>query len=242
MAIPAEISYWKLDETSGTTLVDSTGSNNGTLAGSSSLGQSPVFDDGGTSVAFTGGYANLPFTGNTLPATINFWMANPPLSGNYQGIIGCDNTQAVLYSHTGKLFLYISAGLNDLTDIVLDNDPHMVTMVFKGTGAVGDDYRVEVYYDGVYVTERNLQANINLNSFYLAANFAGSETGDVTLDEIKAWDVALTSSQVAELFSGIGSTSSISIGVSSTNQFAETVHIKPVDAISATNLSSTWEG
>jgi YD repeat-containing protein len=72
------VSYWRMGESSGTTLVDATGNNNATTIGAPSLGAlGALFGDSDTSVSFNGttdaASANLNLTG-TSQLTVEFWL------------------------------------------------------------------------------------------------------------------------------------------------------------------------
>ena len=66
------VSYWKLDETSGTTAADAVGSNNGTYTGGYTLNQTGIPSTGRPSVLFNGtsGYVDLG-----APAALNLTAA-----------------------------------------------------------------------------------------------------------------------------------------------------------------------
>lgn len=66
------VSYWKLDETSGTTAADSVGGNNGTYTGGYTLNQTGIPSTGRPAVLFNGssGYVNLG-----APAALNLTAA-----------------------------------------------------------------------------------------------------------------------------------------------------------------------
>ena len=72
------VSYWRMGDPSGTTLVDSTGNNNATAAGGPTLGApGALSNDPDTSVGFDGindtASANLYLT-STSAVTVEFWM------------------------------------------------------------------------------------------------------------------------------------------------------------------------
>lgn len=113
---------------------------------------------------------------------------------------------------------------------------------------------VSLYVNGVkkvYATHPNNHNRITSGNtgFHLGVFNAVGGTRyypfDGLIDEVKAWDSVLTDAQVLELYQSYVSPpvpSSMNIGVSSANHSVDTVHIKPINSISAINLSSTWSG
>ncbi len=56
------VAYWRLNETSGSSISDSVGTHNGTLVGSSTLGEpGALINDPDTAIDFSGGYAWSPY-------------------------------------------------------------------------------------------------------------------------------------------------------------------------------------
>src|SRR4051794_32415420 len=94
---------WNFDDTSGTSVVDSQGSNNGTYVNSPTLNQSPIFAGTGKSVAFdkaSSQEATLPNNGLSTNATVEVlfkWSAGTTImrdhsnAGGTGWIIGFDN-------------------------------------------------------------------------------------------------------------------------------------------------------
>lgn len=88
----APISYWKLDETSGTTATDAVGGNNGTYTGGYTLNQQGIPSTGRPSVLFNGtsGYVDLgaPAALNLTTAwTLEAWVFLTSSTYNGRGIL-----------------------------------------------------------------------------------------------------------------------------------------------------------
>jgi hypothetical protein len=86
------ISYWRLDETSGTTAVDQKGANTGTYTSSPTLAQAgALLGDPDTAVTFNGTsqYVNVPSNAALNPShfTVEVWAKATGGAGTYRGIV-----------------------------------------------------------------------------------------------------------------------------------------------------------
>ena len=84
------ISYWRLDETSGTTATDFQHANTGAYVGSPTLGQPGALSgDPDTAVAFNGTsqYVSVPYSASLNPATfsVEVWAKPTGGAGTYRG-------------------------------------------------------------------------------------------------------------------------------------------------------------
>ncbi len=112
------VSYWRLDESSGTTATDSTGAASGTYAGGFSLGQpGAIARDSNTAVSFDGssGQMSAPANAGGAQGTIEFWGYASDLGSRNGVVYTADNGQTT-YSHQigvrsdGSVRLYLWDG------------------------------------------------------------------------------------------------------------------------------------
>jgi Concanavalin A-like lectin/glucanases superfamily len=90
VAASSPLSYWRLDETSGTSAADQVGSRPGTYTGGYTLGQSPALRSTGTSTTFNGstGYVNVPYAAALNPAavTVEAWVYPTGGAGTWRAV------------------------------------------------------------------------------------------------------------------------------------------------------------
>ena len=120
---------------------------------------------------------------------------------------------------------------------------HITVVVTTSTNTIQKLYINGALYDSVTSTQtmRPPYNNIYVNGYHTDAYLNGSSS---TLDELKTWTVALSDAEVLENYQGYATASqnSFTIGETSVNLFATTLHFKPEDSISAINVSSPWSG
>jgi len=220
------VSYWKLDETSGTLYdaVKTTG-NNLTSSGS------PIYNVTGkinTALEFTQGsnkYARktnvvgLNDWNTTTPrGTINFWVYPKNVSSStILGLVGIGKTTkgngldrqiGIYYTSNTSATVFYSTGNNPgyysymNTNYINPNAWHMVTMVYEGNTTP------RFYTDGVYW---GMTISCGVNNITSPAFTIGydddlayySQTPPAIIDEVAIWNnVSLNSSQITELYNG----------------------------------------
>ena len=213
------VSYYKFNETSGTTLTDSKGSNNGTLnnmsgsewkTSSAFFGPKKCLDfDGTNDYVSCGNDASLSvFNQMTMEAWVN--LAN---SQNDQKILGkcisdLDHDFFVMGVNEGKLNSEIKINGNNISTMS-GNVPsgkwtHLAVTFSKGNG--GDNGTICAYVNGtlVYSNTAVPDASINVSSdsypFIIGApswNYSEKNV-DGLIDEVRIWNTARTNAQIRE--------------------------------------------
>ena len=198
------ISYYKLDDTSGTTSEDSTGFSNMSEIGSSSTPNSMGIlnkawhfnQDSGKLVGDT----NVGITGNDA-RTISAWVkmdagATETILWGF-GVASPSNTHWTMLLRPGRL--YFSAWANDMnmestTSSTTTETWYHVVVTHNGT-------TTRVYLDGVSVGNKTTTYNTEVSAFEIGGNPQDQSTaGDVIVDEVGIWSRALNSTEISELY------------------------------------------
>lgn len=193
------VSYWRLDEPSGITAMDSKGTNTGTYTGGPTLGQVGAVSSGGTAVAFNGTtqYIAVP-DANSLDLndtlSIEAWV-KPSAAGAVRVIV-CKGSQGY------NLRLDATNNLNFLKDQTVDI-VHSTIAVAAGwhhcvvTKATSTN---KLYIDAVDVTGAVTNAPMVNNAIALGIGAEPAGAGSFfngSLDEVAIYSVALTPAQIA---------------------------------------------
>ena len=219
-SLPSPAAFWKLDEASGTTAVDSSGNGyNGTYSGAYTLqaGKTPA---GGQSVDFTGGEVTTPYVQTSVTSySIGAWIKTTESSSSQSFAIvsdrGSGSGDSLTLSLGGpgedKGGICFGADTNGAyvgacTQAVLDNGNwYDITGVYSGaTGSVVPS-QFSIYVNGAPVATNS----ITIGSFVAPLSglggtlVAGTETwSNYTgrLADVALYTTALTSSQVASQY------------------------------------------
>jgi len=210
-ADPALAAYWKFDETSGATALDSSGNgNNGTLVGDPKW----VAGKFGGALEFNGNdYVNCG-NGASLQIrdqiTITFWFKVQAFSNTWEGFLakGDDSYRASRGGGTGNAtHMGISGtstgggnGWFNGTVIVTDNQWHHFAATYDGTAG-------RIYIDGVLDVTSPGTGRINQSSynFYIGEN--AQATGRFLhglMDEVRLYSRAMTDSEIKGVMAGAG--------------------------------------
>lgn len=192
------VSWYKLDETSGTTAFDSLGLNNGTNSGvtinqNGKIGRAYSFD--GTNDYISYGKRIL----NPASAfTINFWvnLNSFKLNGNiFSQVDSSWNSIAfVITNHNdGKIHAHKS-GFNALqTSTILNTSQWYMITITGGTGTT------KIYLNGVEEDSESVSWNGNFNTF-IGTNNLDADSLNGKLDEVVLWSRILTISEIKTLY------------------------------------------
>jgi hypothetical protein len=206
------ISYWRLDEASGTAIADSRGVNNGTAVGSLTVGDSTaITDDQGKSITLSNSTQHVTAGTTSIPVgaaarTVEAWI-KPTGNG---GAVFSENAgsgqsfipELVNLSGTWYIFTDAVNNGNNLTitgtQLPTLNEWSFYTFVYDGSG--GWKY----YLNGSLIKSGSFAVSINtgtLNSVRIGNRsdfptyfFAGS------LDEVAVYPTALTATQIRSHF------------------------------------------
>jgi MSHA biogenesis protein MshQ len=202
------VSYWRLNETTGTLADDDEGANNGTYTNTPTLGQAtPLVGDAGFSVRFNNGVTNeyvqipdsatLDFAGNS---TIEAWIRSATLSVNNATVIGKgsttswavqrnggNNTPAWLTNGTTGTTLVGTANINS------GNWIHIV-VVRNGTTK-------EIYINGALDATATITGNPNTNGSPVRIAENGQTAGRYWrgyIDEVAVYNQPLSGADILD--------------------------------------------
>ena len=205
--LDSPVARWRLDETTGTTAVDSVGGNNGTYAGAT-LNQAPLIN-AGTAVLFSGSGSGI-----TVPDA-----AALDLSTNFtlRAWVKTTSSAAMTLYEKGKYgstwpgyWLKILAGgtvscevrsgnadtpkaVSTTTVTVNNGVRHMIDAVFVGSGTL------KIYIDGVErasVSHSIASAWNTATALYIGTRSGGGEAYAGTLDELALFASALSAARI----------------------------------------------
>lgn len=203
------VAHWKLDETSGTTLADSSG--NGydlTTSGSPTLGGGGAASGTGTSVAFNGSTQYASYTGlinmPVYPFTVSGWIKKTSLSTQVEffELWSSTNNYFRLQARTGgglRVVRYDGTssefGAVTPTGIVTAGEWLHIAMVLASP--------TEIYWyangSSVYhsaALSSNIQATFT--NIYLGRSYSSYWNG--SLDDFRLYNRALSSNEVTQLY------------------------------------------
>jgi hypothetical protein len=193
--------YWRLNEASGLTAVDSVGGANGTISGGVTLNQPGVLVDGGKAMAFDGTGKIQTATPLTVPVTttIEFWMKALGNSAAFTVTLDeIDQLGAIgIRQNDGNGILQISVDYKAGSPFfggrfVFDNKWHHVVVTMNGV-------TVSLYVDGVLDTSAAI-ANVAVTSKVTLGTSGRAQPVaywlNGLLDEVALYAVALTPAQV----------------------------------------------
>lgn len=202
---------WRMDETSGTTMSDSTGTNNGTLSNASMANQSTAKI--GKAYYFNGSNAVTvpsPVSLNNWTAqTISLWINTTGTIG-YARIIekGANNEWTLAFNgdQANKVELQAvnnSQGLIFSPTTLNNGQWHNVVAVLNQNSAFPSTFTETLYIDGV-MTGPSTTASINTfsktNDIYVGRYGVGNYYFTGYIDEIAIWDRSLNAAEVLALY------------------------------------------
>lgn len=211
-ATPGLLGHWKLNETAGTTAVDSSPkANNGTYTGGVTLNQAGPYPGVGAVAADLDGandYVAIPNEGLydvTGPMTVAAWIKVDAFDQQFQAIIAKgDGSWRLSREGTSDLLHFACTGLSSphLTSNrgVNDGAWHHVAGVYTGS-------QIRLYIDGKLdsslnssgtITANNEPVQIGQNSQQANRNWEGG------LFDVRLYDIALSGAEIAELHGLVG--------------------------------------
>ena len=209
------VSYWKLDESSGTTTYDAHGSNNGTVMGPAigqnvkELGSSYYFDGSNDYVSIPNS-SSLDITGTAI--SLSVWIYTTSSNGTqviFSKIVQQDahpypyfqyNLQ--LYYSSSKLYprFLLSIGGNyyyasDVNYNITSNTWHHIVGTYDGS-------TMRLYVDGAINATKSVTGSIDHYSapVYIGVNGALNEAFKGYIDETGVWNRTLSASEVSTLY------------------------------------------
>jgi hypothetical protein len=192
LSTPGLVSYWRLDETSGTTANDQKGVNPGTYTGAYTLNQpGALVNDSDPSVAFSGGYVDVPNSASiqdlasvTLEAWV-YWTG----SGE-QVIFSKGTTQYQIEVYGGKLTGQVGATWIQDAQSFPQNSWQYVALTYDGT-------TMTLYRNGTQVASQAVSRPASTTSDLFIGRYAGGGvnwTGRI--DEPAIYNTALAATTI----------------------------------------------
>ena len=182
------VSYWKLDEQSGTDVIDAHGSNDLTNTGAT-VNQTGKINTGYTHSVndyLTGTVVGLP-TGAS-PRTVSFWIYPTASTASYPFSYGTASTRqgfGVIQSSTSWRVWVNGDDLIGTTGAALNEWTHIVA-TYDGTDT-------RLFINGVYDAVKTHTLNTTLGTNLHLGTYINQAIGITgTLDEVGLWDAALT--------------------------------------------------
>jgi Concanavalin A-like lectin/glucanases superfamily len=208
------VGYWKLDETSGTSAADSSGSGNtGTWNGSgvsrtASVASRISFSDpeavtlDGSSGYVTLGVTNLP--ANNAPQSISLWFKGTPNASN-QNMIAMSNlttSSALQLGFRGSSLIAWSYGGATLVSMTAPTDGAWHQLVYSYDGTTDS-----LYLDGLLsAIAVGAHQTGTPTSAYLGTYSPSSELFGGSLDDVRVYSRALTAAEILILAAGASPT------------------------------------
>lgn len=257
------VAYWKMNEASGSSVSDSSGNGyGGIFINSPALNQVSLIpsDTSGKSVLFNGTnqYVNIAFdsqltSANSGTLVLSFKPETDATTSllYYSGNTAGEYRFAVYARSSNKFAIYFrdSTGESTVETDIAWSAGTVYHLVFfsNGTGwgvyVNGTQATLSVITgsnDGRWLGDLPSPTGIFIGAQSVISSISGYADGYI--DDVILFNTLLTPSEITTLYEKTLIQPSIQIGVSSANKVTSEVHIKPITAISATNLSSTWGG
>jgi hypothetical protein len=201
------VSYWKLDESSGNTVADSVGTNDGTATGTTII-------DGkygkGRSFNGTSDYVTIPHSTslNLNTFTVSSWFKSTDSGAWFRTIVGKYGNTAIVESwglgwiDASTLGFYIRDASNVKNqvgapaEVGLDGNWHHLV------GVVSDSI-VSFYIDGVLMSSMSRTSGDIRNSREVMFGMNSLQYSLLSMDEVKIYNVAKTSEEIFEEYASL---------------------------------------
>lgn len=193
------VSYWRMEETSGTAAADVKGANAGTYTGSPTLGQDGLVHDGAKAPRFVSGSNKVTVASSaslspTSAITVEAWVRIEDVPPSYRRMAwkGTSAYQLRLdgTNETNRFSFFVSIG-GALEPRASGGSVPTVGSVHHLVGTY-DGATVRLYVDGALVGQQNRTGAIDTNSnpFEIASTWNGS------VDEVAVYNYALSATRV----------------------------------------------
>jgi hypothetical protein len=207
------VAHYRLDETSGTTAADASGTLDATYVNAPTLGASTLLaggSGGGTSVDFDGSNDHVSFSGSILfdyihrtgVFTASCWVnvdSNSGIDAVFANTTGSVLPGLALEVTAGTLTARFANGSNDFTASTSITFGTTYHVAITGDGSTMRLYLNGSLADSVAITPVN---TAQLRQFSLAAYNDTSRFYDGTLDEVTFGSTAATAANVTALYNG----------------------------------------
>jgi hypothetical protein len=196
------VSYYKMDETSGSTMVDSHGTNNGTISGATinqtgKVGKCYSFDGVNNYVATA---SNLGISGNQVRSFCG-WLKSSKTNYSTEGYFfsaGGDGPNL----HFGCAARGNPATWNVTEGNVWRNTGSSVSTDWTHVVVTYDQSNIRTYINGSLVDTFSYSSSNITNAPLYLSRYLGSSTAwfQGLIDEVGIWNRALTASEISELY------------------------------------------
>jgi hypothetical protein len=204
------VAWWKLDETTGASAADSTGTNTATLAGGTLPGEAgrhggAMLFDGTDDTVTASGYKGIS---GTASRTITAWIKSTA-SGTNMGIVSWGGSgsgkKMVLRTLAGSnaLRIEVEGGSRTGSSDIIDGKWHFVVMTLATGGGSPNITDAKLYVDGVEevsYTDVGQAVNTGSASDVVIGNSLSSSYFDGSIDDVRIYDKALSDAEVLELY------------------------------------------
>ena len=193
--------YWRLDEASGTTAVDSIAGANGTIASGVALAQPGALSDGTRAVTLDGtvnGKITVPALTSfpTGPFTIELWVRLTTTAGGLQFLIACtplnlnfigiERNSVVWYSR----FFFGGVAKNLSGGTTVDFKWHHITVTYDGA-------TVRQYVDAVSIASVAATGSLDVGGAFTIGNYSDGAYGwPGSLDDVVIYPRALSAADI----------------------------------------------
>ena len=210
------VGHWKLDETSGTTVSDSSGNNNGTYDDGPTLGATPATNFSGTSVSFDGNNDNVTIPDDSslrvTDMTVSAWVYIPSsIPSGWRTIVehgrGTDNWFG-LWKRSGSDRFHFRWADNGGSTVSADTNATIVAdQWYHIVGTLDTSTNVAKIYMTDSAGDTTLDKTITgatspsatSGDLTIGENNDGSESFDGSIDDVRIYNRALTATEVADL-------------------------------------------
>jgi hypothetical protein len=216
---PANVAYWKFDESEGTIAYDSSGNNhNGTLENGahfvSGMINNGVSFDGINDLVSAG---KFDITGGDGHVTITAWIKADDFDVADARIISKAVGKAerdtywmldTAFGGKGRIRLSFSLKSDGITETLTASSGDLVSAVWTHVAATWDGSTMRLYKDGILVGSKAKSGILNTNSNVMVAignQPAGADNKpfDGLIDDLRIYNVALSQSEIQELMNDI---------------------------------------
>jgi hypothetical protein len=206
------VSYWRLDESAGTSAADSKGTNTGAYTGGFTLGAAGgiTSDPTDTAVGLDGatGYVAVPSNASLHPAqvTVEAWVNASAASPGSMIATGCQYPSVVGYAlgfgQSTSTFLLGFGSYDGAHHIAVDPDGTFPTGAWFHVVGTYDGTNLKLYKNGVLKATTAYAGPLQYNAtqFWIGKRWdvgGGRQFFAGTIDEVAVYNVALTSTQIA---------------------------------------------
>jgi hypothetical protein len=205
------LTYWRLDETSGTTAADSTGRAPGTYTNSPTLGVTSGVTGGNKSVTFTDLSSDMIVVGDvddfagTSPFTVELWMAPTPVNGYWRRVMakeGAGGWEMLLGAQgTGQDNYVIFSRDDTYTPDNIDSGFSLTANTWYHVAVTYDGTNMRMYVNGVLRNTLASSVQVPDHPFPLTLGDngpAGTDGLGGGMDEVAMYNYPLSAAQIAE--------------------------------------------